>query len=134
MQSNLFRLVSIALLAIATAAFVGAQSTSSQTTPGQASPSGQYPSTQSGTSGQTATPSSTGGIQAQIQKDFQQDTNLSRSGVSANVSESKVELTGTVASQADKDKAQSIAESDAGGRKVVNNITVSGSETSTPKK
>lgn len=133
MQNKLFRLTSIALLAIATVAFVSAQSTSSQTTPGQTSPS-QYPSTQSGTSGQTATPSSTEGIQTQIQKDFQQDPALSRAGVSANVSESKVELTGTVASQADKDKAQSIAESNAGSRKVVNNITVSGSQTPTPKK
>ena len=41
-----------------------------------------------------------------------------------NETSDKIELAGTVASDADKDKARSIAEGMAAGRKVVNNIKV----------
>jgi len=47
-----------------------------------------------------------------------------------NETSDKIELAGTVASDADKDKARSIAEANASGRKVVNNIKVSGSASS----
>ena len=48
-----------------------------------------------------------------------------------NETSDKIELAGTVASEADKDKARSIAESNAAGHKVVNNIKV-GSGTNSP--
>jgi osmotically-inducible protein OsmY len=61
----------------------------------------------------------------QIQSSLQQQPELS--GVMAKASGDKIELTGTVAKKADKDKAKSIAESAAGGKKVVDKIKVSGS-------
>jgi len=47
-----------------------------------------------------------------------------------NETSDKIELAGTVASTADKDKARNIAEANAGGRKVVDNIKVSSSASS----
>jgi hypothetical protein len=62
---------------------------------------------------------------AQIQTALQKQPELSN--VETN---DKIELAGTVASAADKDKARSIAEANAGGRKVVDNIKVSSSANS----
>jgi osmotically-inducible protein OsmY len=52
--------------------------------------------------------------------------------VTAKITDNSVELSGTVASKADKDKARSIAESNAGGRKVVDHIEVSGRPPAAP--
>lgn len=49
-----------------------------------------------------------------------------------NETSEKIELAGTVASDADKDKARTIAEANAGGLKVVNKIKVNSSNTSSP--
>src|SRR3954463_4204499 len=48
-------------------------------------------------------------VQSDLQKAFQGDSALAQSSVSAQVIENKIVLTGTVQSQADKDKAEQIA-------------------------
>jgi osmotically-inducible protein OsmY len=105
-------------------------------TSGQSS-TGTSGQSSTGTSGQGSTGMSSGGssdAQSAIQAAIQQDQSLASSGVNAKVTDHKVELTGTVSSSADKDKAESIAKANAGGRKVVNKIKVSGgSSDSTPK-
>lgn len=94
-----------------------------------------------GATGQTAAPSAatsqtgdmnanSGDVQDKIQKAIQQDSSLSGANVNVNVSGNKVELTGTVASKDQKKTARQIAESNAGGMKVVDHLKVSGSETS----
>ena len=65
---------------------------------------------------------------AQVQSALQKQPELSN--VMVNETSDKIELAGTVASTADKDKARSIAEANAGGRKVVDNIKVSSSASS----
>ena len=67
-------------------------------------------------------------LQSQIQTAFHQDSALSN--VTVSVTEDKIDLSGTVATKADKDKARTMAESNSGGRKVVDKIKVSGSESS----
>ncbi len=94
---------------------------------------GQYPptSTQPGlTSSPTATPSDSMQVQSQIQTAFQKDPTLANSSINVSVNDNKVKLTGTASTNAEKDKAKSIAEANAGGRKVVDKIKVSGSQTS----
>jgi osmotically-inducible protein OsmY len=54
------------------------------------------------------------------------------SGINVSVSDSKITLTGS-ASSADKDKANKIAEANAGGRTVENKITTSDSSGAAPK-
>jgi len=104
------------------------------------SPSSQYPSSQSpattAPSPQNPPPSAenkadtstaaTGSADAQgnIQKALQQDPNLANANIAVNVSGNKVELTGTVASKEQKKTAKQIAESNAGGMKVVDHLKV----------
>ncbi len=87
----------------------------------------QAPSTgaQPDASGQSA--------ESQIQKAIQQEPGLS--DVTVKQSGDKIELTGTVASKADKKKAADLAKSSAGGQKIVDKIKVSGTkkDTDTPK-
>ncbi len=64
-------------------------------------------------------------LQIQIQRAFQQDPALAADNLGAYVSTDKVSLAGTVATHADKDRAQAIAQSMADGRAVVNDIRVS---------
>jgi osmotically-inducible protein OsmY len=110
----------------------------------QASSSPQNPSTspagsgQSGTANPTAptetqtnptsapTQPSAGSADAQsnIQKALQQDPTLANQNISVTVSGNKVELTGTVASKEQKKTAKQIAETNAGGMKVVDHLKV----------
>ena len=93
------------------------------------SPSSQQPSSPSGSSAsQSGSMSQSGGSDQsvqQIQSALQQKPELS--GVTASASGDKIELSGTVSKKEDKAKAKSIAESNAGGKKVVDKIKVSGS-------
>jgi hypothetical protein len=66
-------------------------------------------------------------LQIQIQQAFSQDPTLANDNLGAYVSTDAVSLAGTVASRADKDRAQAIAESMANGRTVVNDIEVDSS-------
>ena len=101
-------------------------------------PSSQYPGSQtpgttpstpppsSDNKADTSTPAATGSADAQgnIQKALQQDPNLANANIAVNVSGNKVELTGTVASKEQKKTAKQIAESNAGGMKVVDHLKV----------
>lgn len=61
-------------------------------------------------------------VKTKIQDAFKADSNLA--GVSVNVTDSKVELSGSVSSQADKDKAESLAKANAGDLAIDNKIEV----------
>jgi osmotically-inducible protein OsmY len=111
------------------------QGSSSQTSPSTQSPSGATPSSttdQSGSMDQKSQPGNSGDVQDKIQKAIQQDSSLSGANIAVNVSGDKVELTGTVASKDQKKTAKQIAESNAGGMKVVDHLKVSGNESASP--
>ena len=76
-------------------------------------------------------------LQSKIQTAIQQDPSLSSSNINVNVTDSAVELRGTVASNAAKQSAEQIAKANAGDRKVKSHLKVSTSgatdNTSTPK-
>lgn len=71
------------------------------------------------------------GIQDKIQKAIQQDSSLSGGNINVNVSGDEVELSGAVNSKDQKKTAKQIAESNAGGMKVVDHLKVSGGENPT---
>lgn len=109
----------------------GAQDRPDSSQPSQSQPTPQAqqptPDTQAPAPAQSQPQANTPG--AQIQAALQKEAALSN--VMVNETSDKIELAGTVATEADKDKARSIAESNAAGHKVVNNIKV-GSSTSSP--
>jgi osmotically-inducible protein OsmY len=93
------------------------------------------PSSQTPTSDQAATPasqSSGGDVQDKIQKAIQQDSSLSGANVNVSVTANTVELTGTVASKDQKKTVKQIAETNAGGMKVVDHLKVEGKGASSP--
>lgn len=63
-------------------------------------------------------------VQDKIQKAIQQDSSLSGANVNVSVTGDKVELTGTVASKDQKKTVKQIADSNAGGMKVVDHVKV----------
>lgn len=103
---------------------------------GQRSTAPQYPSSQpnsGGMSGQspqnnTATATNSADAQSNIQKALQQDQSLANANINVSVNDNKVELTGTVASKEQKKTAEKIAESNAGGMKVVDHLKVEGAK------
>ena len=89
----------------------------------------QMPQTQPASSqGQVSAASQN--LQTQIQTAFWKDPALSN--VTASVTDDQIKLSGTVATQADKDKASRNVES-SGGRKIVDNINVSSSQNLPPR-
>jgi osmotically-inducible protein OsmY len=127
---NIYTLLAVLALA---AGFAFAQDVpAQQSQPDQSQqqmPQTQQPSQQTPPSqGQTAMSSQD--LQTAMQSAFQKDPALSN--VTASVADQKIELAGTVASKADQDKAHSIAETNAGGRQVVDKIKVSGGESTPP--
>jgi osmotically-inducible protein OsmY len=113
---------------------VHAQGYPSSSQPDQTSPqtSGQQPDStmQQQPSSSQQSPASATQAQASVQKALQQDPALS-SAVSAQAgSDNKLVLSGTVPTQADKDRAEQMARSAAGGMTIDNQIQVSGSSTS----
>jgi osmotically-inducible protein OsmY len=86
-----------------------------------------------GSAGTTSSSSASAGgdAQSQISSALQQQ-NLS--GVTANVSDKSIDLTGTVNSKAEKDQAKSIANQYASGKKVKDHIKVNSSNGSSDKK
>lgn len=110
----------LALLALAIGLAV-AQNQPPQNQPGQAQP---MPQTQQPPQTQSQQPASQGqthmssqDLQAAFEKAFQQEPELSNAKVK--VADDKIELSGIVPSQADKDKVRHMAEANADGRKVV---------------
>lgn len=77
-------------------------------------------------------------VQGNIQKALQQDPNLANANITVTVNGNKVELTGTVADKEQKKTAKQIAESNAGGMKVVDHLKVEhskgGKDNTTPQK
>lgn len=109
-----------------------------QTGAGQGTPQ-QTPSTPSATppageqTGSMSPGSQAGGdVQDKIQKAIQQDSSLSGANVNVSVTGNQVELTGTVASKDQKKTAKQIAESNAGGMKVVDHLKVEGKGANSP--
>jgi lipid-binding SYLF domain-containing protein len=95
-------------------------STSSTSTSPSTSTSGEA---SSGTGTSSTTPTSTSGLSNSdvkdlIQRALRNETSLSSSNVNVVVTENEVQLSGTVASQTDKDTVRSIATQNAGSRKV----------------
>ena len=105
-----------------------AQTEPGQTQPGMTQQGVQTPNNQMGTA-QSATQ-----IQSEIQNALQQQGTLSGSNIQTNVTDTDVELTGTVATPDQKQTAERIAGSYAGSRRVVNHITVTSlnGQTGTP--
>jgi osmotically-inducible protein OsmY len=93
-----------------------------QTEPGQTQPG----MTQQGveTNNQMGTAQNANQIQSEIQNALSQQGTLSGSNIQVNVTDTDVELTGTVATPDQKQTAERIAGSYAGSRRVVNHITV----------
>ena len=131
MKRNIFNLALVLVLALFTG-FVLAQNPGAQDRHDQSQPTPQAqqstPDTQPPAPAQSQPQANSAG--AQIQAALQKEAALAN--VVVNETSDKIELAGTVASDADKDKARSIAEASAGGHKVVNNIKVSSSNTSSP--
>jgi hypothetical protein len=73
-------------------------------------------------------------LQSQIQNALKNEPTLSSDTVNANVTDSGIDLSGTVATGKEKQTAKRIAQSYAGNRKVTDHLTVSGrsSGTTTP--
>lgn len=99
--------------------------------PGQNAPTQQVPAGKTEVSGQgSATEKNANdptAVRLRIQQAFQQDPGLANRNLGAYVSTDTVSLAGTVASKADRDRAESIAQSMAAGRAVVNDIRVNSS-------
>lgn len=97
-------------------------------TPGQA----QSGAPVSGNAGQSPPPLSennntaaeTSSLQTEINNALQQDPTLANNNLHANVTDSQIELTGSVRSGREKQAARRIAQSYAGNRRVVDHITV----------
>jgi len=86
-------------------------------------PSGaQSGTTNPGTPDTTAATSTD--AQSSIQKALQQDPSLANANITVTVNDNKVELTGTVANKEQKKTAKEIAESKAGGMKVIDHLKV----------
>lgn len=116
-----------AVLALATClALAQDQPAQNQTGQAQSMPQTQQPpQSQAKAHGQTGMSSEA--LQAAFQRTFAHYPQLSN--VNATVSQDKVELSGTVASQADKDKLRRMVEDNADGRKVSDEkLTVAGSD------
>jgi osmotically-inducible protein OsmY len=98
---------------------------SSTANTGSAAPSGQASESVPPSSGaeQSGAAASSSDLQAQIQKALQ-DQNLS--GITVNVTDSTIELSGSAATGKERREAMQIAQSYAGNRKVIDHITVSG--------
>jgi osmotically-inducible protein OsmY len=96
---------------------------------GTQTPNAQNPNTQNSQEQNeqmgTAQAGNTAQLQTQIQNALSQQSSLSGSNIQVNVTDTSVELNGTVATADQKQTAERIAGSYAGNRRVVNHITVS---------
>lgn len=97
-----------------------------QNEPGQAQPGMTQEGVQTpNANNQMGTTQSATQIQSEIQNALAQQGTLNGSNIQVNVTDTDVELTGTVATPDQKQAAERIAGSYAGSRRVVNHITVS---------
>lgn len=105
-------------------------STTNQTTPSTTAPTGATPTTPDvQTSPSTTSAPSTGGeLQGQIQNALKNEPTLANDAINVSVSDSEIELAGTVATGKEKLTARRIVQSFAGNRKVKDHLTVGGQE------
>jgi hypothetical protein len=76
--------------------------------------------------GSSTTAASSSDLQGQIQNALKNEPTLSSDTVNVNVTDSSIDLNGTVATGKEKQTAKRIAQSYAGNRKVTDHLTVSG--------
>ena len=119
-----------------TSAVSGTQTSTGTTSP-SASASTQSNTSASGSSRLPASDQSPAGsdsatLQSTIQQKFKSEPLLSSSSVNVNVTDSAIELSGTVSTGKEKQTAERIAQSYAGNRKVVDRITVTGNSNTSP--
>jgi osmotically-inducible protein OsmY len=107
----------------------GQGSSGSQDNQSSQSPTSPTSSSPAAGAGQTADTTANGSdVQDKIQKAIQQDSSLASSNINVNVNNNKVELTGTVSSKDQEKTAKQIAQSNAGGMKVVSHLKVAATE------
>jgi osmotically-inducible protein OsmY len=126
MRKHLSRILIVAAL---TGGVALAQGTSPQSTsPSEGQQSTSPTQAQPGTPGQASTTPSASLSQAQSQIQDALSKQMPSSSVSVSInSKNQLELTGTVSSQSDKQRAEDIARSAAAGQTIINKIKVSGS-------
>ncbi len=102
-------------------------STSSATMPSASSETNQTGQTTQSNVGGTATTD----VQGRIQTALRQDSSLADTSITVDTKDNSVELSGTVTSKAEKQKVLDLAAVNAGGRKVIDHLKVTTSQ-STP--
>ncbi|HEY1527584.1 MAG TPA: BON domain-containing protein [Candidatus Angelobacter sp.] len=93
----------------------------------------QPPTTDQSTADQTKATSNSGDVQKDIQTALQKDQSLNTDSISVQKTDTSIELTGTVPTQAAKDRAEQIARENSGGLSIKNNITVQSGSPMGPK-
>jgi osmotically-inducible protein OsmY len=93
----------------------------------------QPPTTDQGTADQSKANGNTGDVQKDIQTALQKDQSLASANISVQSNGKNVELSGSVPTQAAKDRAEQIANQNSGGLPIKNNITVESSSPTGPK-
>src|SRR5579862_460353 len=85
-------------------------------------PQTQPPTTDQGTADQTKASGNTGDVQKDIQTALQKDQSLASANISVQANAKNVELSGSVPTQAAKDRAEQIASQNSGGLPIKNHI------------
>jgi hypothetical protein len=123
------------LLLLGTALAVGQSNATTDDQSGQAATPTSVQSSSGGQAAQANTPnaataqpvdSGNAGLQSRINDALRNEPTLGASHVTANVSDSGIDLSGTVGSVKDKQTAERIASSFDGNRKITDNIVVTG--------
>jgi|SRR5580765_1859100 osmotically-inducible protein OsmY len=84
----------------------------------------QPPTTDQGTTDQSKASGNSADVQKDIQTALQKDESLASANISVQTTDKNVELSGTVPTQAAKDRAEQIAKERSGSLKIKNNIKV----------
>lgn len=98
-----------------------------QSNAGQSGTTTEQPESAAGTATNTApsAPTTSADVKSSIEKAFRNTPALTSGNVNVDVTDTTVELSGTVPSDSDKQSARRVAEQNAGGRKIVDtNLTV----------
>lgn len=129
MKKPFYLLIFVLALALAYAASQTSSSGSSPSqTPAQPPSTNQTtPATTAATAPDSQTSSGAGGeLQGQIQNALKNEPTLANDNISVSVTDTEIDLSGTVASGKEKLTAKRIAQSYAGNRKVKEHLTMSG--------
>ncbi len=97
-------------------------------------PKGQSPAVPQGDAGlPSSNVADSASLQQQLDQAYQSEPSLNGSKIDVGVTDSEVQLTGSVPTNKDKITAERIAKSYAGNRKVVDKVSVGGSASSAPQ-